>query len=510
MSDSVPDVSTASSTAWRGALAVLLGGLGVRLLFAALLPLFPDEAYYWDWSRHLAAGYFDHPGGIALLVAAGTALLGDTSPFAVRFLPVLAGFVATLAGIGIARRLCGDRAALLASLVVTSFPIAAAGLVLATPDTPLLATTAVALYAVVRAIQAAPHSRASLGWWLTSGIALGLAFSSKYTSILLPFSVVLAVLGRRDLRVRLSEPGPYLACLVATLVFLPVLWWNAQHGWISFGFQIHHGLGAPRRDPLAPLKRLGDLIGGQAALASPILFVMLAVATAQALRRASSGDRFLLGVVAAVTFLFFCVSATRKRVEANWPAPAYIPAIALLASVDWPERGRRWLRAGIALAAIFSALISLHAAFAILPVPPNKDPVARSAGYEALADSAWAAAQAAARATGRAAWLGADRYQDAAELGFYAPGQPITFATNLSGRANQYDLWPRFADVARPGDNLVLALDEGSDTPAVAVRLEPYFSSESRVPLVELRSRRGIASRRRLWVLGGWRGGWPR
>jgi len=44
---------------------VLLLALGVRLIIAALVPLHPDEAYYWEWSRHLAAGYFDHPPAIA-------------------------------------------------------------------------------------------------------------------------------------------------------------------------------------------------------------------------------------------------------------------------------------------------------------------------------------------------------------------------------------------------------------------------------------------------------------
>jgi len=28
----------------------------VRLVFAALIPLLPDEAYYWEWSRRLAPG----------------------------------------------------------------------------------------------------------------------------------------------------------------------------------------------------------------------------------------------------------------------------------------------------------------------------------------------------------------------------------------------------------------------------------------------------------------------
>ena len=45
---------------------------------AALLPLSADEAYYWLWSKHLAAGYLDHPPAIAWLIRAGTMLFGDT------------------------------------------------------------------------------------------------------------------------------------------------------------------------------------------------------------------------------------------------------------------------------------------------------------------------------------------------------------------------------------------------------------------------------------------------
>ncbi len=41
----------------------------------------------------------------------------------------------------------------------------------------------------------------------------------------------------------LRTPGPWLAVLVASLVMLPVLRWNALHDWSSFRFQLEHGLG---------------------------------------------------------------------------------------------------------------------------------------------------------------------------------------------------------------------------------------------------------------------------
>src|SRR5207245_1271727 len=87
----------------------------VRLFFAAVIPLFPDETYYWDWSRHLAAGYFDHPAGIALLIRAGVLLLAPlhvgVTPLGVRLGVIVAGWVAALATVATAHRLGGEHAA---------------------------------------------------------------------------------------------------------------------------------------------------------------------------------------------------------------------------------------------------------------------------------------------------------------------------------------------------------------------------------------------------------------
>ena len=104
---------------WRIAVAVLVAAALLRLVVAATVPLFPDEAYYWMWSSRLAGGYFDHPPAIAVLIRAGG---WPTTPLGVRFMPVLAGFVATLATAAIARRIGGDRAALRAAVLIACIP----------------------------------------------------------------------------------------------------------------------------------------------------------------------------------------------------------------------------------------------------------------------------------------------------------------------------------------------------------------------------------------------------
>ena len=499
---------------WSLALLIITVSAVVRLFFGAVIPVFPDETYYWDWSRHLAAGYFDHPPVLALLIRLGTIVLrpigASATPLAVRIGAIGAGWVAALATAAIARRLGGNTGALRAAIIISVLPLAAAGLILATPDAPVLATTAVGLYCVVRALEFPPRSANSLRWWSAAGVALGVAFSSKYTSIFLPVAVVVATATHPDLRPRWREAGPYVACILAAVVFAPVLVWNARHGWISFTFQLHHGLSAPQGSALgAAWRHEGDFFGGQAALASPILFVLLGVATGRALSGRQPAVRFLLATVAALSFGFFIYSALRQRVEPNWPAPAYIPAIVLAATTQWTERGRRWLWAAIGLAGAMSALIYAQAIVPVLPLAPAKDPIARAFGWRDLTVRAERVAAGVSDSVGGRTWLGADRYQEASELAFHARSQPVTFSLNVSGRRNQYDLWPRFADQARPGDNLVLVLDESEGTPGPIGALLPYFASVRRSDLVLLTRRGREIGRRRLWVLIHWSGAWP-
>ncbi|MEO6878081.1 MAG: glycosyltransferase family 39 protein [Gemmatimonadaceae bacterium] len=508
--------------AWSRALLLVSAAALLRLIFAAIIPVFPDETYYWDWSRHLAAGYFDHPPVVALLIRLGGTLLAPFNASAtflgVRLGTILVGWVASVATIATARRIGGDAAAWRAAIVLTVLPLAAAGLILTTPDAPVLAATALGLYCVVRALECPVSSSASLRWWATTGLVLGLAFASKYTSIFLPVAVVLAIVLRPELRARLREPGPYVACVVATLVFAPVLVWNAHNGWISFVFQLRHGLGAPKGSALlAAWKHEGDFFGGQAGLASPILFVMLVIATARTFRRRhpgaaslpTDGSRFVLAMVAALSFLFFVYSAMRQRVEPNWPAPAYIPAIVLLATTSWSVVGEKWFRAGLWVAGVMSALIYVQGVAPVLPLKPAKDPIARAFGWRDVTAAAVREAQAATDSTHKHTWLAGDRYQEASVLAFFDPAHPTTFATNISGRDNQYDIWPRFRTVAQVGDNLVLVLDESQSAPGPIVALAPYFELTQQSALVTMRRGSGVIGARRIWRLSGWRGGWP-
>jgi 4-amino-4-deoxy-L-arabinose transferase-like glycosyltransferase len=506
---------------WRRALQVLALGTVLRLVMAALVPLTSDEAYYWEWSRRLAAGYFDHPPAIAWLVA-----LGGDSPLGVRLGAVLAGTLAGVAVLRTARRLGGDEAALWASLIYACLPLAAAGYVLATPDAPLFCALAWTLHAVVEALEAPVRSRASLQWWCAAGVAIGVAMLSKYTAVLIPAAIALSCLAYAPLRQRFREPGPYAAVALASLVLAPNLWWNATHDWMAFAFQLGHGLGAPKQAGLgAVLQRELNLVGGQAGLTSPILFVLFAGAIWRALRQRDDALLRLLGTVSVFVLAFFAWSATRKNVEANWPASAWLPAI-LLVSVEAAHGvRRRWLRAGLWLGGALSVVVYLDAATLLAPrlgLRPGRDPVSKAYGWDAVAASVRDAVRLAASSrrgepVPRRVWVAADRYQDAAQLawGLARSGADSigVFATNLGGRRNQYDVWPTFRQRAQEGDVLVLVLDDpdgaGATEPAPIVALAPYFTRIDQGPPVVRTAHGLVLGRQRAWLLRWWRGGWP-
>ena len=79
-------IDTASARETYGTwLLALLALTILRLTLATTIPLAPDEAYYWLWSRHLQPGYYDHPPMVALFIRAGTLLAGPTA-FGIRLL----------------------------------------------------------------------------------------------------------------------------------------------------------------------------------------------------------------------------------------------------------------------------------------------------------------------------------------------------------------------------------------------------------------------------------------
>ena len=397
-----------SPAAWNATALAALGLLtAIRLAVAAAAPLSPDEAYYWVWSRALAPGYLDHPPMVALWSRVGTALAGDTA-LGVRLLAPLSAALGSVLLARAADALFPGRAAgFAAALLFNATLMAAAGAVTMTPDTPLLFFWTAAIYALAR-IAAGGEGP----WWLAVGAAAGLGLDSKYTAALLGPGIALWLL-TPAMRPRLRTPWPWLGGALAGLLFLPVVWWNAWHHWASF---IRQGGRAADWAPALALRHLGELAAGQAGLATPLIFVLFAVAAAAAARRWQDPVWSLPAALVLPGAAVFVQHALGDRVQANWAAILY-PGCALAAA----GLGSRWTRPAAAIGFALSALLYGQVTLAPAPLPRGLDPTLRLAGWDGLA-------RAAAAADPGAAYLAAEEYGAAALLAWSAPGLPVLAA----------------------------------------------------------------------------------
>jgi 4-amino-4-deoxy-L-arabinose transferase-like glycosyltransferase len=396
---------------WLLALAALTAA---RMVAAAHLPLAPDEAYYWLWSRHLQPGYLDHPPMVALWIAAGTAFLGDT-PLGVRLLAPLGVALASLCIWRAGEDFWpGRNAGLMAAILLNGTLLFGAGAVLMTPDTPLLVFWCATLWATARLV-ATGRAR----WWLVIGAFAGAALLSKYTALFLGLGLLLWLLLDARARPWLRRPAPYLGGALALLLFAPVLAWNAAFDWASFAKQ-----GGRAGDGASlTLRFLGELLGGQFALATPIIFVLCIAGVVTAARRWRDGAATLLLALVLPAAALFLWQSLFSRVQGNWPAILY-PAAALAAGAFLPAAWLRWVKPGAALGLVMTLAVLVQATLAPLPLARRHDPtLARLGGWEAFAADVAEAARVA-----EADFVAAEEYGLAALLAFHLPREARVIA----------------------------------------------------------------------------------
>src|ERR1700733_10354680 len=222
----------------RNTAVTILALVALRLVAAAWTPLTFDEAYYWMWSKHLAGGYYDHPPMVAVVIRLGTMIAGDTE-FGVRLVSILLALPMSWAVYRTATILFGGmRVAATATILLNVTLMAAVGTLVVTPDAPLLVASSFVLFFLAKVLETGRGV-----WWLAVGAAVGAALLSKYTAMFFGPAILIWLLVVPKLRRWLISPWLYLGGLTALMVFSPVIFWNADHGWVSFIKQLGRGVG---------------------------------------------------------------------------------------------------------------------------------------------------------------------------------------------------------------------------------------------------------------------------
>lgn len=436
---------------WAAWLLILAGAI-FRTFYAGSFLLAPDETNYWQWSRHLAWGYHDQAPLIAWAIRASTWLLGPTE-IGVRLPSLLALTITSAYALSLARRWVGPQAAFNAALlsqVILEFNV---GGLMATPDGLQACAWAGAAYHVARA-----YEEDRLAQWLMGGFWFGFGLLSKYTMVLFLPGAYLFGLMIPAHRPCLAKARPYIGVGLGLVMFLPVIYWNFQNDWNSVRHVAY--LGGANQAFAIHFKYLGDLLASQAALLSPLVFILMLMAWAAVLTKNISQPHWIYSYFAFTslpTILFFLVLSLHTRIYGNWPGAAYVTAIVLVAALYGPKKkpifkmakptwGRRLWPWTIVTAGGMTAVILLQTVWPVFPVSTELDRTATEIqGWDKLGkevDHIRKQMPDPART-----FLFGLRYQTASELAFYTPGQPDTVSINRWDRPNVYDYWIKDADL---------------------------------------------------------------
>ena len=377
-----------------GVVLLVVALTALRLVVAALTGLVDDEAYYRLWSLHLAPGYLDHAPMVAWAIAAGQAIAGEGS-LGVRLVAPLSTLVGSLL-LWRSVALLADRATASRAVVwFNAMLLIGAGSVLMTPDTPSVFFWGATLWALAE-LTASRDPR----WWLMVGVTAGLGLFSKYSVLFLGAGIAAWLVATREARRWFGTWQLWAGGAIAVALFAPVIWWNAEHEWVSFVKQFGRTVPKEWRP-----EKLAELIGVQLLLIGLPMVPFVVLGARRAIAGLRAGDAAaalpLLTGVPFVAYLGF--HSLHGGVEGNWPAPLY-PSLAWMAATGVGEidglspRPASVLRRLVGWVTPFglmlTALVYLHVTVPAIVLPPNRDPTAQMKGWDAFGTALEALARA--------------------------------------------------------------------------------------------------------------------
>lgn len=319
----------------------------IKIALAVHLPVFVDEAFYWQEGQHLAWAYSDLPGLTAWLARLGSAIGGDHA-LALRLPFLLIGAGIPWLVVRMTMREVDARSGWQAGSLALLLPLSGSMGLLALPDVPLLLATLLCLDASLRLLR---RIDAVAAGELAMGLAIGGLCHYRFAAVIAVGLIAMMALpaGRRVLQ----RPLPWLAIAFGALAWLPLLLWNLHNADAGLQFQLVD------RHPWAFSAegiRLGRM---QLLLATPLLLAAMAAAAWHGLRtRGSDASRYLAlcGMAVVLGFLVLGFFADRERVSFHWPLPGYLALLPLVPAVlaRWPRGWRvaTWATAALGLAAV--------------------------------------------------------------------------------------------------------------------------------------------------------------
>lgn len=442
-----------------------------NIFLAAYFPLTADEAHYALYAQFLDWSYFDHPpltGWLQALVLN----FGD-SDLLLRVLPLVIGLSTFAVLLSIVKQWYGAQLALFAGLVFFFSPLMKLLTVVWLPETPLLLAGLGVLYFTDKIAQEEQWRH-----YTGLGILLGLAALSKYTAITLVVSVIGTLVMVRSWHILLS-PKLWVSGLIAGIFTLPILYWNWQHGWISFSYQVDHGTGREGVNWL----NMARMQVGQFIAFGPLLYSMLWLVLCRPKVKRTPRDKMFLWFSLPI-LLLFSLAALKGRSLPHWTLLGMVFMLPLVAQ----EIVHRW---SSTLFRVFFAIVSTLTVVVWLGVhlilggwnPGFKDfqhPLQDFIGWKTVSKSTMNLA----KESGITA-IAIPNWSNASRIAWYA--RPLSVHV-LDTRFDQFDLWFGTLPMGRDAYVILTHSEEisrstylGQFSHCDSVNIAPFYNGETQV-----------------------------
>jgi hypothetical protein len=191
---------------------------------------FRDEFYYIACSNHLAWGYVDQPPFSILMLKISRTILGD-SLLAIRFLPALLGALTVFVTGKIAKELGGGIfAQSVAAICVIVAPINLALNSYYSMNSFDLLFWAFSFYLLILIVK---NQNKSL--WYLLGVIIGLGLMNKISILWFGGGLVVGLLLTKHRKLLLTKE-PWIAFIIAGIIFIPYIIWQVQNDYPTLEF----------------------------------------------------------------------------------------------------------------------------------------------------------------------------------------------------------------------------------------------------------------------------------
>lgn len=220
--------------------------LWLLILIVLCFSIFPyqDSFYYWTWSHNLQLSYYDGPPLIAYILRLSTLVFGDTV-FAINIIGVFFAYLTAYYLYKIALLLSRNVSiARLSFMLYLVYPFSTTRFIYVNVTYDCLESLFYVMitYYVLLFIDSRNYKL-----WILIGVLFGFTLLAKYSGVVLFLGLLAYFIIERSEHELFKRVELYVGIALCILVFMPVIYWNYLHNWVSFTYQLnsHKWVGAP-------------------------------------------------------------------------------------------------------------------------------------------------------------------------------------------------------------------------------------------------------------------------